>query len=57
MPPYRILTVMDKKDKKVVGATVGGAAGGFIGAIVAGPVGALIGSAVASWVGHKIADS
>jgi outer membrane lipoprotein SlyB len=48
---------MNRKEKKIAGATVGGAVGGFIRAVIAGPVGAVIAAAAASWVGHKIADS
>jgi uncharacterized protein YcfJ len=52
-----VLLAEKKKDKeaRVVGATIGGAAGGLIGAIVAGPAGAAIGSAAASWLGHEVA--
>ena len=45
-----------KKDA-VVGATVCGAAGGFIGAMIAGQVGALVGAALSSYVSHEVARS
>jgi hypothetical protein len=48
---------MNGKDKEVLGATIGGAAGGFIGAVVGGPIGALLGAAAVSWVGHQISGS
>ncbi|MHB8394341.1 MAG: hypothetical protein ACYDC5_07545 [Candidatus Dormibacteria bacterium] len=43
------------KEARVIGAGVGGAAGGMIGAALGGPVGAVIGAALAAWMGHGIA--
>lgn len=43
------------KEAQVIGATIGGAAGGLVGAVLGGPIGALIGAAFSSWVGHEIA--
>jgi hypothetical protein len=45
---------VNKKERHVLGATIGGAAGGLVGALLAGPVGALVGAAIASYVGHQI---
>jgi outer membrane lipoprotein SlyB len=47
---------INKKQRHVLGATIGGAAGGLLGALVAGPIGALVGAAVASYVGHTIEE-
>ena len=42
------------EEPKIVGAGIGGAAGGIIGAIVGGPTGAAIGAGVSGWLGHLI---
>lgn len=50
-------TMTPQKKDAVVGATLGGAVGGFVGALIAGPVGAVFGAAVSSYVGPKVARS
>lgn len=50
-------TMTPQKKDSVVGATFGGAVGGFVGALIAGPVGAVVGAAVSSYVGHEVARS
>ncbi len=56
VPGHKEVSVMDKKGRRILGATVGGAVGGFLGAVFGGPNGAVVGAAAASWVGHQIDD-
>ena len=54
--PERVTGMADTQDKerRIIGATVGGAAGGAIGAALGGRTGATIGGGVSSLVGHWV---
>ena len=45
---------MNGKERKMLGATIGGAASGPAGVVVGGPVGAGLGAVVAARVDHEI---
>jgi uncharacterized protein YcfJ len=42
------------KERRIIGATIGGAAGGAVGAAFGGRIGATIGGGVSSLVGHWV---
>ncbi|HTX68842.1 MAG TPA: hypothetical protein VMH50_06810 [Thermoleophilia bacterium] len=42
------------KERRIIGATIGGAAGGAVGAALGGRIGATIGGGVSSLIGHWV---